>query len=84
MPVCFALEPDVRRRLERMASGQVIAYRNVQCARVLLSLAENPSPSAVARKLRVDVKTVRKWRDRSLAESFPGLRHRPRTGRRPR
>jgi transposase len=47
---------------------------------VLLALDQDPSPSTAARAVGLDVKTVRKWRDRFLAEGFPGLSDRPRPG----
>lgn len=53
-------------------------------ARVILGLAADPSPSAVARGVGVDVKTVRRLRDRFLVEGLVGLEDRPRSGRPPR
>jgi transposase len=70
--------------LERRASGRMVAHQDVVRARLILSLAVDSSPSAAARQARVDVKTVRRWRDRFLAEGLPGLNERDRSGRPPR
>lgn len=77
------LTEDERRRLTRQARGEAVEHRAVVRARVLLALARDASPSAAARDAGVDVKTVRKWRDRFLTEGFPGLSDRPRRGPEP-
>lgn len=79
-PIPVPLTVEERQRLEARARGEAIAHRDVVRARVVLALARDPSPSAAARPVGVDVKTVAKWRDRFLAESFPGLSDRPRSG----
>lgn len=79
-PRCMDLSEADRARLERQARGEAIAHRAVIRARIVMALARDPSPSAAAREVGVDVKTVRKWRDRFRAEGFPGLSDRSRPG----
>lgn len=50
-------------------------------AKVVLMVEEDANVSRVARRLDVSRDTVRKWRDRYLAEGPKGLRDRPRSGR---
>lgn len=77
------LSIDDRARLDRQARSETLEHRVVIRARVVLALVADPSPSAAARAVGVDVKTVRKWRDRFLAEGLPGLSDRPRVGHEP-
>lgn len=59
-------------------------YREVLRARIVLTLAQDPCVSATARQLHVDVKTVRRWRDRYLRErSVEVLNDAARPGRPP-
>jgi len=51
-------------------------------AKIILLLAEDRGAvSAVARRLRIDRKTVRLWRERFRANGVRGLKDRPRSGR---
>jgi transposase len=70
--------------LEWRAHRRVSSQRDVIRACIILALIEGVSPSAVARANEVDVKTVRLWRDRFLAEGLVGLEDRQRPGREPR
>jgi len=79
-PRRVVLSGGERARHQARARGEAVAYRDVIRSRVLLALDADPSPSAAARAVGVDVKTVRKWRDRFLAEGFPGLADRRRLG----
>lgn len=83
-PRAFATSSAQRDELERRASGRTVAHREVLRAGILLALSVDPSPSAAARRLGVDVKTVRRWRDCFLSEGLPGLDDRDRPGRPPR
>ena len=78
------MTPEQQAELERRASGRMVAHQDVLRAAILLALVADPSPSAASRRTRVDVKTVRRWRDRFLAEGLPGLDDRDRSGRPPR
>jgi transposase len=75
------LAPAARAELERMARAQALDHRPVRRAAMVLALADDPSPSAAARRVGVSEKTVGKWRERYLAEGAAGLRDRRRPGR---
>lgn len=83
VPIRVVLTPEDRARLEARGRGEALAHRDVVRARIVLALADTPSPSAAANRVGRDVKTVAKWRDRFLAEGLPGLSDRPRSGRKP-
>lgn len=70
---------DLRlRRLSRRKRGEAdVALR----ARIVRMLTVDPCVSAVAKRLDVDPKTVRLWRDRFLKYGLKGLSDRPRSGR---
>lgn len=84
VPRAVAATPEQQAELERRASGRMVAHQDVLRAAILLALVADPSPSAASRRTGVDVKTVRRWRDRFLAEGLPGLDDRDRSGRPPR
>lgn len=83
-PRVVNLSPAARAELQRRAFRRTAAWQDGVRAYIILSLARNPSPSAAARAAHVDVKTVRRWRDRFLREGLVGLDDRDRTGRPPR
>lgn len=78
------LATDQREELERRAAGRTVAHQDRIRAAIILALAAEPSPSVAARRVRADVKTVRRWRNRFLAEGLAGLNDRDRSGRPPR
>jgi hypothetical protein len=57
-PRAVVLSADEQQELERRAAGRAVAHQAVVRARVLLALADDPPPSAAARRVRFDVKTV--------------------------
>lgn len=77
----FVLSKEEKAELERRAGERTGAVRDVERARIILGLAEDPSPSAVARRVGVDVNTVARWRRRFVAERLGGLEDRLRPGR---
>lgn len=83
-PRTVQLTPEQREDLGRRANGRVVPRQEVVRARIILALSADSSPSAVARLAHVDVKTVRRWRDRFLSEGLAGLEDRDRSGRPPR
>lgn len=83
-PHPVVLSAQQREELRIRAAGLQRPYREVVRARIVLALAEDPSPSAVASRLGIDRKTVTRWRDRFLLWDIDGLRDRERSGRPPR
>ncbi len=75
------LAPWMRTRLRRLARRKSIDAAVPFRARIILMLARDPGVTAVARRLDIDRKTVRQWRDRFLSHGLKGLRDRPRSGR---
>lgn len=74
-----------RRELTEVASQYGRPHREVLRARILLTLERDPCVVAAARRLEVDVKTVRRWRDRFVAKrGKDALKDKPRSGRPPR
>ena len=80
-PLVITADPAQLRELECRASRASGAHRDVTRARVILALLVDPSPSAAGRAVGVDVKTVRRWRDRFALEGLPGLADKDRPGR---
>ena len=73
-----------RKQLLEIAGQYGRPYREVLRARILLVLERDPCVSAAARRLEVDVKTVRRWRDRFVEKRHKeALRDKPRSGRPP-
>ncbi len=69
------------RRLRRLARGKTVRADVALRARMIHLLARNPCVARVARRLAVDPKTVRLWRERFLSHGLRGLRDKPRSGR---
>ena len=73
-----------RKQLLEIAGQYGRPYCEVLRARILLVLERDPCVSAAARRLEVDVKTVRRWRDRFVEKRHKeALRDKPRSGRPP-
>lgn len=76
----LVLTDEERLTLERWArrpkSAQALALR----CRIVLAAATGASNSEIARRLELDVATVRKWRSRFLVRRLEGLTDEPRPG----
>jgi transposase len=73
-----------RHRLKKVARGHKSAYRDRLRAQIVLDAAGCYTNAAIARRRRIGVDTVRKWRGRFAAEAMAGLIDRKRSGRPPR
>jgi transposase len=78
------LTASQRRRLKRIARAATSPHRDRLRAQIVLDAAGNYTNAAIARRRRVGVDTVRKWRGRLAAEGSHGLGDRQRCGRPPR
>jgi len=73
-PKPIELTQDEKAVLGKVARAQKLAYRSVLRAKMILLGAQGLSNAEIARRLRTQVKTVRKWRDRFLKERIKGLK----------
>jgi hypothetical protein len=67
------LTASQRDRLKKVARGHKSVYRDRLRAQIVLDAAADYPNAAVARRRRVGVDTVRKWRGRFAAEGMAGL-----------
>jgi transposase len=79
-----SLTASQRHRLKRIARGHTSPHRDRLRAQIVLDAAGGHPNAAIARRRRVGVDTVRKWRGRFAAEGMDGLDDRKRCGRPPR
>jgi transposase len=78
----IVLTPRDRARLQRSVRSQVIPVRQHLRSRIVLMAADGLPDADIARRLQIDKRTVRLWRERFVREGFDALRHdAPRSGR---
>jgi putative transposase len=82
-PSHIFLAPVERAELERWQRSTTIPAGLAKRAKIILLRAEGLSLSAIARRLELGRRMVRKWRQRFLNRRLPGLPDRPGRGRRP-
>jgi transposase len=80
-PFVIVLTDPERRELSRRARSTRTPYRDRLRARIVLAAADGAANAEIARRVGVDVDTVRKWRKRFAADRLAGLRDAPRPGR---
>src|SRR3954465_11820408 len=76
----LTLTDDERERLEAWVRRPKTAQRLALRSRIVLAAAAGESNTAIARRLRVTLPTVGKWRARFLAARLGGLADEPRPG----
>jgi transposase len=81
-PFAVTLTVAEYRTLTDLTRRHTAPARAVLRARIVLAAARRETNASIAGNLGVHVDTVRKWRRRFAAEGLPGLRDRPRPGRR--
>ncbi len=80
-PFIVVLSDGDRAVLEQRASSGVAAHRDVVRARIVLLAADGLANVEIARRVRVCVDVVSKWRKRFFEEGRAGLSDRKRSGR---
>ncbi|MEZ0067305.1 transposase [Streptacidiphilus sp. MAP12-20] len=80
-PFLVVWNSDQRVLLQELARSRSEPLRRVQRAQVGLAAADGTANAAIARRLRVHLDTVRRWRKRFATEGLAGLEDRPRPGR---
>ena len=76
----MVLSDDERRTLENWVRRRSTAQGLAQRSRIVLACADGGSNVAVATRLRVNYKTVRRWQSRFLQKRLDGLTDDPRPG----
>ncbi len=71
---------EQKEKLLKIVKAQKSEQREVLRANIILLLWEGNGENEVAEQLGIDVKTVRKWRDRFHAKGIDGLEDSPRSG----
>src|SRR5687768_18309908 len=74
------LADDERDKLEAWVRRPKTAQRLALRSRIVLAAAAGEANTAIARRLRVTLPTVGKWRGRFLADRLEGLADEPRPG----
>ena len=66
-PPTVELSPEVRQDLERLLRRHSLPQQLALRARIILAAADGENNSQIARRLDLDVDTVRRWRSRWLS-----------------
>ena len=69
-----------KEKLNKIVNAQKSEQRAVLRANIIIQLSEGKGENDVAGNLDIDIKTVRKWRDRFYAKGLEGLKDSPRKG----
>lgn len=83
-PIRIELDDVTRTVLEDVANAQVLPYRDVIGARIIVLVADGKSFSEIGRRFDTPRRIVRKWAQRFQREGLRGLNDACRSGRPPR
>ena len=76
----IVLSPAEREKLTLIANRSKSSQRDAERARIILGASEGLSNTEIARRERVSLPTVGKWRSRYAKERFDALADAPRSG----
>jgi transposase len=74
------LKKDEYEELQKIISRQKSEFRMVFRAKIIMLLSEGITEQEAAKDLCVNIKTIRKWASRFIAEGIEGLNDTPRSG----
>lgn len=80
-PSQLTIDPEIRRKLDVIASSRTEEIRLVERARMVLGCLQEKPVAQIAREMKVRPNTVIKWHNRSQQHGIHGLRDRPRPGK---
>ncbi|WP_329615328.1 IS630 family transposase [Streptomyces brevispora] len=80
-PFTVVWDKDQRAVLEQLAHSRTAPLRRIQRAKVALAAAEGTPNAVIARRYRLHIATVRRWRKRFHHEGLAALDDRERPGR---
>ena len=80
-PMEFSIRTTDKRVLKRWLRSTTLPQGQITRAKIILSLDQGWTPTAVAEAQQVSAETVHKWRNRYLEAGIEGLYDQPRTGR---
>lgn len=80
-PYQIVLSAQERSRLEALSRRYTAPYRDIVRAKIVLLAADGWENKAIAERLDMPWRIVRKWRQRYLEEGQAGLEERSRRGR---
>ena len=83
-PIKIELSSDERKMLMQVARSFAVPHREVIRAKLILSLADGMSVSAVGREVGLRRRIIQKWGDRFMRKRMRGLDDAARSGRPPR
>lgn len=83
-PIRIELDDVTRTVLKDVANAQVLPYRDVIRARIILLVADGMSFGEIGRRFDTPRRIVRKWAQRFQREGLRGLNDAYRSGRPPR
>ena len=78
--IVVKITEEEKKKLNKIISGQKSEQRQVLRSEIILLLAQGNKEKEVAKELGINIKTVRKWRDRFVQKGIEGLEDSARSG----